>query len=108
MAEQLHEILLRDIGRPMNLGPLFEDEQRHEMIMERMRAERFLAACTLDNLGSLVDVLGAVLKKRSTVMLHVENSDNELHAIYRALKSELRYSEVDMVMVGKDHEWEDF
>ncbi|GFE49720.1 hypothetical protein So717_14730 [Roseobacter cerasinus] len=73
-----------------------------------MQAERFIAACTLDNVGSLVDVLGAVLKKRSATMPPAENSDDELHALYRAFRSELRYSEVDVVMASKDHEWEEF
>lgn len=108
MAGQLHEILLRDIAQSMDLGPLFEDKHRHEMILERMQAERFLAACTLDNVGSLVDVLGAVLKKRSTTVARVEGSDDELLAIYRAFRSELRYNEVDVVMASKDHEWEEF
>lgn len=105
MAVQLHEILLRDIGQPMNLGPLFDDKHRHEMVLERLQAERLLAACTLDNLGSLVDVLGAILKKRDSVMPGFED---ELHAVFRALKSELKYSEVDIVMASKDHEWEEF
>lgn len=108
MAKQLYEILLRDIGQAMNLGPLFDDQQHQEMILERMQAERFLAACTLDNVGSLVDLLGAVLKKRATTIPHTNGSDEELHAIYRAFRSELRYSEVDVVMASKDHEWEEF
>ena len=108
MAGRLHEILLRDIGQSMDLGPLFDDQHRQEMISERIQAERFLAACTLDNVGSLVDVLGAVLKKRSTIGPHAGSSDDELHAIYRAFRSELRYSEVDVVMASKDHEWEEF
>lgn len=108
MAGQLHEILLQDIGQSMDLGPLFDDQHRQEMILERMQAERFLAACTLDNLGSLVDVLGAVLKKRSTTTPHAGSSDDELHALYRAFRSELRYNEVDVVMASKNHEWEEF
>ncbi|WP_299970045.1 hypothetical protein [uncultured Roseobacter sp.] len=108
MAVQLHEILLRDIGQPTSLGPLFNDQQRNEMILERMQAERLLAACTLDNVGSLVDVLGAVLKRRSTTMPGAKNLDDELHVIYRAFRSELAYDEVDVVMASKDHEWEEF